>query len=119
MQTLTTDAARAPEYGEPHHQVLRREPLFVPALDDIRKAALAHAEQELRWVYEKVRKVDHRLQRARTWPDQGVQGCTTNEVEALQGQRKDLLDRLAELVPRFGRANPSPQLRVIKYGFYG
>lgn len=98
MEILVGNASPSPAYGHGHHQVLRGEPLFIPALNDIRKAALAHAEEQLRGTYEEVRKVDHRLQQARG------HGSGTNDVEALQRQRKGLLDRLAELVPRFGRA---------------
>ena len=114
MQTSNADVSLGTEYGHPHHRVVRREPLFIPAFDDIRKVALGHAEQELRGTYEEFRKVDHHLQRARTWPDKGIQSGITKEMEALQEQRKTLLDRLAELVPKFGITVLSLQLRAIE-----
>lgn len=102
MQPYNSDESLAPGSGPPHHRVLHREPLFIPAFDEIRKAALAHTEQDLRSTYQEVEKINKRLQRVKTRPDAGLQDVTTQEVEDLQRQRTTLLNRLVELIPKFG-----------------
>jgi hypothetical protein len=86
----------------PHHQVVCREPIFIPAFDEIRRVALAHSEKHLRYTYVEVQQLENRLQRAQIWPDTGSQDCSAQEVESLQGERLRLLDRLVDLIPMFG-----------------
>jgi len=107
MGSLSAGVPTAPGFSHPHHHIIRREPVFVPALYNVRRAALAHAEQDLRSTYQKVQQVDYRMRQARTWPDQRVQDSSTGKIEDLQRERTELLDRLVDLVPRFGIAGPT------------
>lgn len=107
MSLLGGNISNTPGSGHPHHQVVCREPVFIPAFDEIRRVALAHAEKDLRDTYEKVQQVDNRLRRAQTWPIARGQDCSTEEVEGLQRERTKLLDRLVDIIPKFGTPPPT------------
>lgn len=104
IDPLDTAVSTTAGLSHPHHHLIHREPVFIPAFHDVRRAALAHAEQELRGTYHQVEEVDNRIQRAQTWPDQHNPSGSTEEMENLKRKRTKLLDRLVDLISRFGTA---------------
>ena len=106
-RTLTNDSSMEmgplnPSFRDPNHRVVYREPVFVPAFNNIRRAALLHAETEVRTTYQDLQKVEDRLQQTSTWSGAGREGRSTDDREALQRERTKLLDRLVDLIPKYG-----------------
>ena len=99
---MSGNVPNTPTVDHLHHQVVCREPIFIPAFDDLRRVALLHSEKHLRDTYVEVQQLENRLQRAQTWPDTGSQDCSAQEVESWQRERSRLLDRLVDLIPMFG-----------------
>jgi uncharacterized protein YdcH (DUF465 family) len=99
---MSRNVPNTPGVDHPHHQIVCREPIFIPAFDEIRRVALEHSEKHIRDTYDEVQQLDNRLRRAQTWPDTGSQYCSAQEVECWQRERLRLLDRLVDLIPEFG-----------------